>query len=47
MLLIGNFARGSYFYIDDEDFGPLFLKICSYAPWSTKLDLLQLGWLAA
>lgn len=25
-----------YFYIDDEDFGPLFLKICSYAPWSTK-----------
>ena len=36
-----------YFYIDDEDFGPLFLKICSYAPWSTKLDLLQLGWLAA
>ena len=22
-----------YFYIDDEDFGPLFLKVCSYAPW--------------
>src|SRR3982750_944449 len=28
-----------YFYIDDEDFGPLFLKICSYAPWSIKLCL--------
>jgi hypothetical protein len=28
-----------YFYIDDDDFGPLFLKICSYAPWSTKLCL--------
>src|SRR5215469_5640621 len=28
-----------YFYIDDADFGPLFLKICSYAPWSTKLCL--------
>jgi hypothetical protein len=28
-----------YFYIDDENFGPLFLKICSYAPWSTKLCL--------
>jgi hypothetical protein len=28
-----------YFYIDDEDFGPLFLKVCSYAPWSTKLCL--------
>jgi hypothetical protein len=28
-----------YFYIEDEDFGPLFLKICSYAPWSIKLCL--------
>src|SRR5260370_459394 len=28
-----------YFYIDDEGFGPLFLKVCSYAPWSTKLCL--------
>ena len=28
-----------YFYIDDEEFGPLFLKVCSYAPWSTKLCL--------
>ena len=26
-----------YFYIDDEDFGPLFLKVCSYAPWRIKL----------
>jgi hypothetical protein len=28
-----------YFYIDDEDFGALFLKVCSYAPWSMKLCL--------
>src|SRR5271165_6666888 len=28
-----------YFYIDDEDFGPLFLKVCSYAPWAIKLCL--------
>lgn len=28
-----------YFYIDDEDFGPMFLKVCSYAPWATKLCL--------
>ncbi len=28
-----------YFYIDDADFGPLFLKVCSYAPWATKLCL--------
>ena len=28
-----------YFYIDDEDFGPIFIKICSYAPWSMKICL--------
>ena len=28
-----------YFYIDDADFGPLFIKVCSSAPWSTKLCL--------
>ena len=28
-----------YFYIDDADLGPLFLKVCSYAPWGTKLCL--------
>src|ERR1700722_5971329 len=28
-----------YFYIDDVDFGPLFIKVCSYAPWSVKLCL--------
>jgi len=28
-----------YFYIDDADFGPLFLKVCSYAPWGIKLCL--------
>ena len=26
-----------YFCIDDADFGPLFLKVCNYAPWDTKL----------
>jgi hypothetical protein len=28
-----------YFYIDDADFGPLFVKVCSYAPWGLKLCL--------
>ena len=28
-----------YFYIDDDDFGPIFIKVCSYAPWGTKLCL--------
>ena len=27
------------FYIDDADFGPLFIKVCSYAPWGIKLCL--------
>jgi hypothetical protein len=31
--------RDYYFYIDDENFGPLFIKVCSYAPWSIKLCL--------
>ena len=28
-----------YFYIDDAEFGPMFVKVCSYAPWSIKLCL--------
>ncbi len=28
-----------YFYLDDEDFGPAFIKICSYAPWAVKVCL--------
>ena len=26
-------------YLDDADFGPAFLKVCSYAPWGMKLCL--------
>lgn len=28
-----------YFYVDDEDFGPAFIKVCSYAPWALKVCL--------
>jgi hypothetical protein len=28
-----------YFYILDPEFGPAFIKICTYAPWSTKVWL--------
>lgn len=28
-----------YFYVDDEEFGPAFVKVCSYAPWSLKVCL--------
>ena len=33
------YVKHYYFYIDDADFGRLFLKVCSYAPWSSKLCL--------
>src|SRR5215210_6075396 len=26
-----------YFYVDDEEFGPAFVKVCSYAPWALKV----------
>jgi AbrB family looped-hinge helix DNA binding protein len=28
-----------YFYVDDEEFGPAFVKVCSYAPWALKVCL--------
>ena len=28
-----------YFYVDDEEFGPAFVKVCSYAPWALKMCL--------
>jgi hypothetical protein len=28
-----------YFYIQDADFGPLFIKVCSYAPYPMKVCL--------
>jgi hypothetical protein len=34
-----SYVNHYYFYIDDENFGPLFIKVCSYAPWSIKLWL--------
>ena len=33
-----------YFYMDDEDFGPLFIKVCSYAPWGIKLCINGQEW---
>src|SRR6266498_4049219 len=33
-----------YFYIDDADFGPLFIKVCRYALWGTKLSLNAHEW---
>ena len=28
-----------YFYIDDEEFSPFFIRVCSYAPWGIKFCL--------
>jgi len=37
MRLETSISRPSY--LSRNDFGPLFLKVCTYAPWSTKLCL--------
>ena len=31
------YVNHDYGYLDDQDFGPGFLKICSYAPWGIRL----------
>lgn len=34
-----TFVNHYYLYLFDEEFGPAFLKICGYAPWSGKVWL--------
>ena len=34
-----TYVNHYYVYLDDEEFGPAFIKICSYAPWGIKLCL--------
>lgn len=34
-----------YFYIDDADFGPLFIKFCSYFPYTAKICINGHEWL--
>ena len=33
------YVNHSYFYINDADFGPLFIKVCSSAPWGIEFCL--------
>jgi len=33
------YVNSYYFYLDDKEFGPAFIKVCSYAPWGIKLCL--------
>jgi hypothetical protein len=33
------FVNHYYFYLEDEDFGPAFIKVCSYAPYAVKICL--------
>lgn len=33
------FVNHYYFYIQDKDFGPAFIKVCSYAPYTVKVCL--------
>ena len=40
-ILVSSTARPNayYFYVVDEDFGPLFVKFCSFFPYNAKLRL--------
>lgn len=31
------FVNHYYFYLQDEDFGPAFIKVCTYAPYAVKI----------
>src|SRR5262249_25138174 len=33
------FVNHYYFYLQDADFGPAFIKVCSYAPFAVKVYL--------
>ena len=33
------FVNHYYFYIQDDDFGPAFIKVCTYAPYAIKMCL--------
>lgn len=33
------FVNHYYFYLQDEDFGPAFIKVCTYAPYAVKICL--------
>ena len=39
------FVKHLYFYIWDRDFGPSFIKFCTYAPWSVRVCLNGHMWL--
>ena len=33
------FVKHYYFYLDDSDFGPAFIKVCTYAPFAVRVCL--------
>jgi len=33
------YVNSYYFYLDDREFGPAFINVCSYAPWGIKVCL--------
>jgi len=36
---VSVFVNHTYFYLEDEEFGPAFIKVCSYAPYTVKVCL--------
>jgi hypothetical protein len=44
--LLNRFVQQYYFYIQDRDFGRMFLRVCPYFPFSARLCLNGHEWLA-
>jgi len=38
------FVNHYYFYLQGEDFGPAFIKVCSYVPYAVKMCLNGREW---
>jgi hypothetical protein len=38
------FVNHYYFYLNDDDFGPAFIKICSYVPFTIKVYINRHEW---
>src|SRR4029079_16705713 len=44
--LLNRFVQQYYFYIQDQDFGRMFLRVCPYFPFSARVCLNGHEWLA-
>ncbi|HSB73463.1 MAG TPA: hypothetical protein VLT62_29405, partial [Candidatus Methylomirabilis sp.] len=44
--LLNRFVQQYYFYLQDRDFGRMFVRVCPYFPFSARICLNGHEWLA-